>query len=85
MCQTAQELSCEVPNLHVPVPQAPLGKPCVDKGLVSDKATWADVTEEEQKKMEESLGFLMSCPSPFLKNASTISCAKIVCTRQGRG
>eukprot|EP00973_Karenia_brevis_P062256 8659367-Karenia_brevis.AAC.1 len=53
MRQIAQEFSCGVPNSHVPVPQAPLGKPFVEKGLVSDKATWADVAEDEQKKMEE--------------------------------
>eukprot|EP00973_Karenia_brevis_P071929 9994830-Karenia_brevis.AAC.1 len=48
----------------------------MEKGFVSDKTTWADVTEEEQEKMEENLWLPDEMPKPVLDQMPALSAAR---------
>eukprot|EP00973_Karenia_brevis_P063448 8817821-Karenia_brevis.AAC.1 len=51
MSQTAQDLSWEIPESHVPAPKVPSGKAMAEQGLDSDKTTWADATDETWRRV----------------------------------
>eukprot|EP00973_Karenia_brevis_P041657 5764649-Karenia_brevis.AAC.1 len=57
-------------------PEYLLAKRWLHRVCASDKATWADATEEEQKKMEENLRLPEEIPQPFLEKFPALSGAR---------
>eukprot|EP00973_Karenia_brevis_P008656 1170947-Karenia_brevis.AAC.1 len=47
-----------------------------EQGFASDKATWADATEEEQKKMEQSLWLPDDLLQPIVEKMPALSAAR---------
>eukprot|EP00973_Karenia_brevis_P041798 5786753-Karenia_brevis.AAC.1 len=52
------------------------GKNVVEQGFISDKSTWADATEEEQRQMEENLWLPDEMPTPILNKMPALSAAR---------
>eukprot|EP00973_Karenia_brevis_P000536 75444-Karenia_brevis.AAC.1 len=72
----AQDMSWEVPESHLGDHPRPLGKPFVEQGFISVKSTWADATEEEQRKMEEDLWPPDEMSTPILNKIPALSAAR---------
>eukprot|EP00973_Karenia_brevis_P002855 387663-Karenia_brevis.AAC.1 len=69
-------MSGEVPDSHLLDRPRPLGKPFVEQGFISDKYTWADATEHEQREMEENLWLPDEMPTPAFNKMPALSAAR---------
>eukprot|EP00973_Karenia_brevis_P069946 9725862-Karenia_brevis.AAC.2 len=76
MSQTAEDLSWPVQEWDAPINTEPLGKAMVEQGFSSDRATWSDVAEEEQRERDKDSWLEEEHPQSFVQKMPARSAAR---------
>eukprot|EP00973_Karenia_brevis_P059014 8216714-Karenia_brevis.AAC.1 len=69
-------MSWEVPDNHKVSHSRLLAKPFVEYGFVSGRSTWAHATQEEQKRMDETLWLPEAIPMPIVEAMPALNASR---------